>query len=360
MSPVLDDRDRAVVNAFQGGFPIEPHPFERAADAMCAAGVPVSAQELLARIQRLDVRDVISRFGPLIDATALGGAATLVAARVPNERFEEVARRVNAHPAVAHNYERDHDLNMWFVVSVVDRGRIPAVIAEIEAETGVETYDLPKLEEFHLGARFPVSGPLAEQPLDCRPEDIDVDTSSQESVSASERRLLEAVQDGLPLSDTPYRDVARDLAVSRDWVTDAVVRLLGSGVIRRVGVVPNHYAIGYTENAMTVWDVPDENVGEVGRAVAELGFVTHCYRRPRHGDVWPYNLFAMVHGRTASEAERRVEVVGRTVSEHSPLGPGGWETVYSTRILKKRGIQFADADEEASSPDRAAAGRRSD
>ncbi|MFB6217704.1 MAG: Lrp/AsnC family transcriptional regulator, partial [Halobacteriaceae archaeon] len=133
----LDEVDRAIVNAFQGGFPVVERPFEPAAEALRSRGVEVDAAELLDRVRSLDERGALSRFGPLIDAEAIGGTATLVAMHAPPERFDEVAEQVNAHTEVAHNYEREHPhLNMWFVVSVADADRVEAVLDAIEAETG--------------------------------------------------------------------------------------------------------------------------------------------------------------------------------------------------------------------------------
>jgi len=117
-------------------------------------------------------------------------------------------------------------------------------------------------------------------------------------------------------------------------------RFVAEGKIRRVGVVPNHYALGYTENGMTVWNVPDELVGEVGPAVASLDFVTHCYERPRHEGVWPYNFFAMTHGRGEAESESRIGEVRETMEEFWDVGEEDWDTLFSTRILKKTGIRL--------------------
>jgi len=114
-------------------------------------------------------------------------------------------------------------------------------------------------------------------------------------------------------------------------------------------VIPNHYALGYTENGMTVWDVPDDLVDEVGPAVASLPFVTHCYQRPRHEGVWPYNFFAMTHGRSEAESDRRIRTVRETMAEYWDVDDGDWDSLFSTEILKKTGIRLderADANTE--------------
>ncbi|WP_254769235.1 Lrp/AsnC family transcriptional regulator [Salinilacihabitans rarus] len=344
----LTERERAVVNAFQGGFPVVAAPFEPAAAAMRERGVDVTAAELLETIRDLDERGVLSRFGPLVNASEIGGAATLVATHAPADRFDEVVEAINARREVAHNYEREHPhLNVWFVVSVAEDERIEEVLAEIEAETGQETYDLPKQREFRVEAKFYVDGPLAgdepgEAGIDLSQLGPEVAPTDDRTLSPAERDLVLEVQDGLPLTETPYADVAEAVGRDREWVLATLKRFEAEGKIRRIGVVPNHYALGYTENGMTVWNVPDDVVGEVGPAVAALPFVTHCYERPRHEGVWPYNVFAMTHGRTEAESRRRVEQVRETMAEYWDVGEDDWDTLFSTRILKKTGIRLAE------------------
>lgn len=147
----MDAADRKIINTLQGGFPISETPF---ADAAVSLGV--AEDELMERIGRLRDNGDLSRFGPMYNADRLGGATTLAAMAVPAGDFERVAAMVNAHPEVAHNYARDHELNMWFVVATEDPGRIDGVIRAIEAKTGLPVYSMPKIEEFYVGLRFEV------------------------------------------------------------------------------------------------------------------------------------------------------------------------------------------------------------
>jgi len=339
----LSTLDRAVLNAFQGGFPVVERPFEPAAAALRERGVGVTAAELVERVRELDESGVLSRFGALVDAEAIGGTATLVAISAPEDRFEAVVEAVNARREVAHNYERDHPhLNVWFVVSVADPDRVGELLAEIEAETGRETYNMPKEREFRVEAKFPLDGPLADDDVDLSGLGPEVDPVDRRTLTPAERDLVVEIQGGLPVSATPYADVADALGAEAGWVVETIRRFDREGKVRRVGVVPNHYALGYTENGMTVWDVPDGVVDEVGPAVASLPFVTHCYRRPRHGEVWPYNVFAMTHGRSPAESERRIREVRETMADHWDVGEGDWDTLFSTQILKKTGIRLAE------------------
>jgi DNA-binding Lrp family transcriptional regulator len=145
----MDAIDRRIVNGLQGGFPIAERPFAEAATKL-----ELSEDELTERLGRLLAEGRLSRFGPLYNAERLGGAVTLAAMAVPEAEFDRVADAVNSHPEVAHNYARDHALNMWFVISS-DRPRyIDEVIEAIEEETGLTVHEMPKLEEFTIGLRF--------------------------------------------------------------------------------------------------------------------------------------------------------------------------------------------------------------
>ena len=339
----LDRLDRAVLNAFQGGFPVCERPFDPASAALRDRGVDVTAEELLERVRRLDEEGILTRFGALVNAEAIGGTATLVAVHAPPDRFDEVAEQVNAHREVAHNYEREHPhLNMWFVVSVAEEGDVERVLADIEAETGQRTYNLPKRREFRVEAKFLLDGPVADGDVDLSHLGPDVTPEERSTLTPAERDLVVEIQGGLPVTATPYADVADAIGQDAEWVVRTVKRFDLEGKVRRVGVIPNHYALGYTENGMTVWNVPDDLVAEVGPAVASLDFVTHCYQRPRHEGVWPYNFFAMTHGRSEAESRERIEQVRERMGEFWPVDDGDWDTLFSTRILKKTGIRMAE------------------
>ena len=149
--PVIDPPAKAIINGLQGGFPLTPRPFR---DAGFELGL--SEGELIEGVRDLVGAGQLSRFGPLWNAEMLGGDVCLAAIAVPQERFDEVAEQVNAHPEIAHNYERSHALNMWFVVSAEDPRRIAELIAEIEAETGLSVHAMPKMHEFFVGFRVEV------------------------------------------------------------------------------------------------------------------------------------------------------------------------------------------------------------
>ncbi len=153
-----------------------------------------------------------------------------------------------------------------------------------------------------------------------------------------DRALIAATQGGLPLVERPYEAVGAMLGVSGEMVRERFARMLERGLVRRIGAVPNHYKLGFTANGMTVWDVDDARVDELGLRIGALAGVSHCYRRPRHLPLWPYNLFAMLHGRSRDEVEREAreieQLLGSACRAHAIL--------YSSAILKKTGLRLKD------------------
>lgn len=151
-----------------------------------------------------------------------------------------------------------------------------------------------------------------------------------------DRQIISLTQAGLPLSPQPYQTIADELGVSAETVMQRISSMQEQGIIRRIGAVPNHYRLGYTHNGMTVWNIADEHIDELGRQVGQLDFVSHCYHRPRHEPEWSYNLFAMVHSKTEAGVKQQIATISGVLGEYNL----GQDVLYSTRILKKTGLRI--------------------
>jgi len=159
---------------------------------------------------------------------------------------------------------------------------------------------------------------------------------SGKQLDATDRQIIVATQAGLPLVAAPFDVLAEQLGLDVEDVLTRVAAMQASGIIRRIAAVPNHYALGYTVNGMSVWNVTDDHISELGRQVGALDYVSHCYHRPRHLPLWPYNLFAMVHGRNRQDVAANVSGISILLGEHCR----GHEVLYSKRILKKTGLRI--------------------
>lgn len=323
----MDELSRQFINHYQGGFPVEEQPF-----ASVAADLGTDAATLIGVIQELLDDGVLSRFGPLYDASSMGGSLTLAAISVPQDRYDEVTKLVNEMPEVAHNYQREHELNMWFVVATESPELLQQTIDRIEQAANLPVYNFPKLQTFYLGLWLildesgkvttqPVPGPLKQGGM---------------IIDELDRKIVQQTQAGLPLQTAPYTEIAGACGCDTQTVLQRLRHMLDRGVIRRIGAIPNHYRLGLCSNGMSVWDVNDDKLQELGARVGRLDFVSHCYQRPRHLPLWPYNLFAMIHGHDRDEVKAKMaditELLGPECKQHDVL--------FSTRILKKTGLRL--------------------
>jgi DNA-binding Lrp family transcriptional regulator len=318
---------RQFINQWQGNFPLTELPFE-----IVASELGIDSTDLIAMIEDLLEQGILTRFGPLFDASSMGGSITLAALSVPKANYEATARMVNAMPEVAHNYQREHRLNMWFVIATESAELLKQAIDRIEQEVNLPVYNFPKLQTFYLGlwlqleandkvCTVPVPGPLKQGGM---------------IIDELDRSIVQATQAGLPLLASPYSEVAESCGSDTQTVIQRMQRMLDCGVIRRIGAVPNHYRLGLHANGMSVWDVDDERLQELGSLIGRLDFVSHSYERPRHLPLWPYNLFAMIHGHDREEVmQKQAQVavlLGSSCRQHDVL--------FSTRILKKTGLRL--------------------
>jgi DNA-binding Lrp family transcriptional regulator len=346
----IDDVDARLIDEFQSDFPVVERPFRAVADA-----IGTDERDAFGRMTRLLDEGVFRRFGAVLNPPVIG-SSTLAAVSAPEDRFDEVADVINGYRQVNHNYRRDHEWNMWFVVTAGSRERRDEILAEIEAETGCAVLNLPMLTDYYIDLEFPVvnddrfaretlaspderaAEPRAGESL----ESTDVSAtriseSATGDLSAFDADLLLAIQDGFPVSTTPYRDLAAELDADVDDVLAAVDTLRENNCIKRIGCVVNHVVTGFRNNCMVVWSVPDDELDARGEHVGSLPYVTLCYHRPRRPDQdWEYNLFTMIHGRDADVVDAKIDELA---TEHLPFEH---ERLYSTETLKQTGAQYED------------------
>jgi len=167
-------------------------------------------------------------------------------------------------------------------------------------------------------------------------EDLCGESDDSSFVDPVDRAIIVETQGGLPLVSKPYHAVAIKLGLSAEVVMERIRAMQRSGAIRRIGAIPNHFALGYKANGMAVWDVVDEQVDALGHQIGRLDFVSHCYRRPRYLPEWPYNFFVMVHGQSHPEVEKKIEEISHILGADCRAN----DVLYSTRILKKTGIRL--------------------
>jgi DNA-binding Lrp family transcriptional regulator len=324
---VLGGLEFKLLNDYQRGFPLVAHPF-----AELARRLDVEEATVIETLQSMHQRGLVSRIGAVFRPNVVGVSA-LAALAVPSERLDEVAARVSALTEVNHNYQREHHFNLWFVATASSVAHLNAVFQTLELDCGCgPVLVLPLLEQFHIDLGFG----LATAALPHLQNEISVPTEvAAIELSGSERALMAVLQAGLPLIAQPFAALGwaekETIALLAHWTT--------TGVIKRFGVVVRHHELGYTANAMVVWDVPDALVSQVGIRLANSGRVSLCYRRPRALPHWPYNLFCMVHGKDRQEVARRIATLVQTCG----LDAYPHEILFSCRRFKQCGAHYVFA-----------------
>lgn len=311
-----------LLNDYQRGFPLVPEPF-----AALARDLGSDEATVLGVLTGLRESGVVSRVGAVFAPRSVG-ASTLAALSAPPERLEEIAARVTARPEVNHNYEREHRYNLWFVATAPSEEALARSLDAIAAETGCPVIALPMLEEYHIDLGFDLAGGDKVR--------ISSGAAARRELAPAERRLGAALQGGLDLVPRPYARLAMKAGMTESEAIAHLAEWLDEGTLKRFGVVVRHHELGYTANAMVVFDVPDAEVAAVGARLARETGVTLCYRRRRHPPEWSYNLFCMVHGRSRADVEPIIERLCRVAGHPC-------EALFSTRRFKQRGARYFDA-----------------
>jgi DNA-binding Lrp family transcriptional regulator len=319
-----------LLNDFQRRFPLVPQPYAVLAETL---GVP--EHDVIATLARLQADGAVSRVGAVFRPGAVG-ASTLAAMAVPAERLAEIARLVSSCREVNHNYEREHRYNLWFVAAAFDEQRLAATLQRIEQAAGIAVLSLPLVEEYHIDLGFPLDAPGTRADHGPRAPERAV-------LDAAARRLVAALEYGLPFISRPYAALAARVGGDERAVIERLAAWQTEGLIRRLGVIVRHHELGYHANAMAVWDVPDPLAARFGRALAASDGVTLAYRRARHLPQWPYNLYCMVHGVDRDRVTTRIEALGRGLG----LQRFAHAVLFSRTRFKQTGARVASLAEAA-------------
>ncbi|MDD5250234.1 MAG: Lrp/AsnC family transcriptional regulator [Rhodocyclaceae bacterium] len=318
----MDATDFRLLNDFQRDFPLTARPF-----AALAERLSCTEDEVIFAFGRLRQEGVVSRIGAVL-APRRVGASTLAALQAPAAALERIAAIVSDRPEVNHNYQREHRLNLWFVATARDEAALTAALGGIAQDTGCTVLRMPLVREFHIDLGFALDGRQASRALPAGTGAVTLD--------AAEQRLLRALQDGLELLPRPYSRLAMRAGLDEGQVLDMLDDWLIRGLIKRFGVVVRHHELGYTANAMAVWDVPDATVAAVGRELATEPAVTLCYQRARALPDWPFNLFCMIHGRDRDAVAAQIA----QLSARHRLAAYPSTVLFSVRRFKQCGARY--------------------
>lgn len=329
---MIDTINQRLLNDYQHTFPLVPKPFDD-----LARKLNTDVNSLLKRVHALKQNGTISRIGPVFKPNTIG-VSTLAAISVPADELDHYAEIINRFPEINHNYEREHEINLWFVLTAGNQHQLDTTITEIEIQTGQEVLVLPLLKEYHIDLGFNLRH--LNQIQSFNHQALLQNRQARETFKPKElapaRDLIEAIQGGLPLVERPYQALAEQLELCEAEVIEKLKQLISSGAIKRFGVVVRHHEVGYLANAMVVWDVSDSHVDQIGQQLGKLDCVTLCYQRPRVQPRWPYNLFCMIHGQNREEV---LSCIAQLRAQQG-LESVSYNILFSGKRFKQRGAHY--------------------
>jgi len=323
--------DRQLLNAVQKEVPLVPQPFAQVAET-----VGMSEAEVLDRLRHWrDDEGVIRQISAIFDTRKLGYTSTLVAMKIPSERINEAAGIVNDHPGVSHNYERDHEFNLWFTCAVPPGMSLEAHIDRLHDLTGsTSTRILPTLKMFKIEVRLDMETGVsnADSPP---PPKVDIPPLTDDDI-----RAIRGLQVDMPLVSRPFASEAETVGMSEEELLRFAHKFVADGRMRRGAAILRHRRAGFLANGMGVWKMPEDKAQELGYKIASFPQVTHCYQRPVYED-WPYRVFSMVHARTEDQVHDVIrDIAGET-------GLDGYDILFSTREFKKTRVPYFTGEYEA-------------
>lgn len=310
-----------LLNDWQRRFPLVRAPF-----AAIGHATGLRERQVLEVYRQARDEGVLSRIGGVFDSRA-GGAGVLAAMAVPLARLEAVAAIISSYPGVNHNYEREHRLNLWFVLTGHDAAAVASTLDELEARTALPVLRLPMQQVYRIDLGFDLRGARAE----AQAERLGA-TPAPAPLADAERPLAALVEEGLPLQALPFDAWALALDCSVGAVLNTLRRWLQGGALRRFGAVVRHHELGFAANAMAVFDLADDAADARGRALAAEPGLSLVYRRARAAG-WSYNLYAMVHGRDRATV---TDVLADVIARHGLHG-SDHRVLFSRRRFKQTG-----------------------
>lgn len=323
----LDNIDKQILNDIQWTFPLVDRPFLELVNRY-----HITEEEVIQRVKKLKDTGIIRQISAIFDTRKLGYKSALVAFSVDKSKIDDVANEINKHPGVSHNYERNHEYNVWFTLAVSPDGDMKADLDKMASLDGVLKYRvLPTLKMYKIGVKLDMVNDDPEKPT---PNDKvkNLETKA-EKISEVDREYIRQLQKDIEITKEPFKAITENLGITSAELFNKIKEYESIGIMRRFAAILRHRQAGFTANGMIVWKVPEEEVDEKGIKIASFPQVSHCYRRPVYPD-WEFNLFSMIHSRTIEAAEK----IAKEIS--TVIGVETYKILFSSREFKKERVKY--------------------
>lgn len=323
----IDALDRRLLNEIQWVFPLADRPYLE-----ISRRYNISENSVMQRISILKKIGIIRQINAIFDTRRLGYKSALVSFSVSSDKLNHVAELVNKHPGVSHNYERNHEFNMWFTLAVPPNVSMKEELEKMASIDGVKKYRvLPTLKLYKIGVRLDMVNKDSRKP---EPTDVVRSLNAKKfDITERDKEFIRELQKDLGVTPEPFRELANGLGITTSGLFAKAREYEQLGVMRRYAAILRHRDAGFVANGMVVWKVPESKVDEAGRKLAAFPQVSHCYKRPIYPD-WPFNLFSMIHARTLKAAERMAEEMSEFI------GIKDYRILFSLREFKKERVKY--------------------
>ena len=323
----LDNIDKQILNDIQWTFPLVERPFLE-----LAKEYHITEEQVIERIKKLKDIGIIRQISAIFDTRKLGYKSALVAFAVKENKIEDVANEINKHPGVSHNYERNHEYNLWFTLAVPPYGDMKEDLEKMALLDGVLKYRvLPTLKMYKIGVKLDMVNDDPEKPNPS--DDVKNLETKAEKISELDREYIRQLQKDIEIVKEPFKIITENLGISSIDLFNKIKEYEKIGIMRRFAAILRHRQAGFTANGMIVWKIPEEKVDDKGLKIASFPQVSHCYRRPVYPD-WEFNLFSMIHARTIEAAEK----IAKEIS--SVIGIDNYKILFSSREFKKERVKY--------------------
>lgn len=323
----IDELNKQILNEIQWKFPLTDRPYLE-----IGRKYNISEEEVMKRISFLKEIGLIRQINAIFDTRRLGYKSALIAFAVNTDKIEYIANEINKYPGVSHNYERNHEYNIWFTLAVPPDKDIKSILDKIASLDGVIKYRiLPTLKMYKIGVKLDMVNQDSEKPEPS--EEFKEMDSTKFELTEDDKNFVRELQKDLEVISEPFKEKAFNLSISTKELFKKASEFEKIGVMRRFAAILRHREAGFTANGMIVWNIPDEQVDEIGKKLAAYPQVSHCYRRPRYPD-WGYNLFSMIHSRTMEAAEKIAKEISETIKIND------YRILFSSREFKKERVKY--------------------
>ena len=323
----MDKLDKEILNEIQWTFPLVSKPY-----SAMAKKFGLSDEEMMKRIQNLKELGIIRQLSAIFDTRRLGYKSALVAMSIEPDKLDYVANQVNRHPGVSHNYERNHEYNLWFTLAVPPGSDLKSEIDKFSKLPGIKkTRMLPTIKLFKIGVKLEM---VEEKKADVKPTEEKKKINEVKFVATEEdKNYIRELQKDLEVVERPFLKSAQNLGITEEALFEKTKQYEEIGVMRRFAAILRHREAGFIANGMIVWRVPDERIEEVGAKLGAFPQVSHCYQRPVYPD-WPYNVFSMVHCKSIADAEEMAKQIENQIDVHD------YKILFSSREFKKTRVEY--------------------